>query len=174
MSVGYSTTDYRLVLEWGMKILVISDSHGHIANLKTVMEIAKKSHLEAVIHAGDWDNIESVETVLNFGIPLYTVTGNADVEEGLEDYLRLNAKKFEPKFLRFNLGGRKIGIVHRVKKDDVFENLDIVFSGHYHSNESKMVNFLKFVRPGAILNGINFAVYETETNDVNIIEDTSS
>jgi uncharacterized protein len=154
-----------------MKILVISDSHGHITNLKAVMEIAKKSHLEAVVHAGDWDNTESAETVLNFGIPVYTVMGNADVGEDLEDYLRLNAKRFDPKFLKINLGGRRIGIIHRVKKDDVFENLDIVISGHYHSSESKMINFLKFVRPGAILNGINFTVYQTETNEIEFVKD---
>ena len=41
-----------------MKILVISDSHGHIANLKHVLEIAKKIGVKAVIHCGDWDNLE--------------------------------------------------------------------------------------------------------------------
>ena len=154
-----------------MKVLIISDSHGHIANIKAVMEIAKKSHFEGVIHAGDWDNIDSVKAVLDSGLPLYTVMGNADVEEGLEEFLKFNAKKFDPKFIKFELGGRRIGVTHKVKKDDKFENLDIVFSGHYHSSESKMIDFLKFVRPGAILNGINFAVYETETNDVNFVKD---
>lgn len=154
-----------------MKILIISDSHGNIANLKHVMGFGKKINASAVIHCGDWDNIESVETVLSFGIPLYTVLGNADIEEGLEEYIKFNAKKFDPNFLKFELGGRRIGVTHRVKKDDVYENLDIVFSGHYHTDESKMIDFLKFVRPGAILNGINFAIYETETNDTEFIKD---
>ena len=154
-----------------MKVFVISDSHGNIVSLKAVMDIAKKTGIQAVVHAGDWDNIESVKTVLDAGIPLYTVMGNADIEEGMEEYLKLNAKKFDPKFLKFELGGRKIGVIHKVTKEGKFENLDIVLSGHYHSNESKMINFLKFVRPGAILNGINFAVYETETNDVEFVKD---
>ena len=81
-----------------MKILVISDSHGNIANLKHVMGFGKKIGVKAVIHCGDWDNIESVEAVLSFGIPLYTVLGNADVEEGLEEYIKFNAKKFDPEF----------------------------------------------------------------------------
>jgi len=135
------------------------------------MEIARMSDIQAVIHCGDWDNVQSVESVLFFGLPLYTILGNADVEEGLEDYLKSNATKFDPYFLKFNLGGRRIGVKHRIKKDDVFENLDVVFNGHYHSSESKMVNFLRFVRPGAIINGINFAVYETETNDVQFVKD---
>jgi len=155
-----------------MKILIIGDSHGHVANLKAVMEIAKKSSVKAVIHCGDWDNILSAEAVLSYGIPLYTVMGNADVEEGLEEYLRFNTKKFDPDFLKIEIEGRKIGIIHKVKKDDNrFEGLDIIFSGHYHSSESKMINFQKFVRPGAIINGINFIVYETVNGEVEIIKE---
>jgi putative phosphoesterase len=156
-----------------VKILVISDSHGHIANLKAVMEIAKKSGIKAVIHCGDWDNIKSIETVLSYGIPLYTIMGNADVEEGMEEYMRFNVKKFDPNFLKFELDGRKIGVVHNIKNlESGISNLDIVFSGHYHSAEEKMINFLKFVRPGAILNGINFVVYETANNEVEFVNET--
>ena len=46
-----------------MKILIISDSHGNIANLKAAMEIGKKADVSAVIHCGDWDDVKSAETV---------------------------------------------------------------------------------------------------------------
>ncbi len=156
-----------------MKILVISDSHGHISNIKAVMEIAKKSGVRAVIHCGDWDSVESIEAVLSFGLPLYSVMGNADVDSDIEEYLKFNSKKFDPYFLKFNLDGRRIGVTHRIKEDFAksASNLDIVFSGHYHSNEEKMINFVKFVRPGALLNGINFAIYETETNEIEFINE---
>jgi len=155
-----------------MKVLIISDSHGHIVNLKAVMEIAKKSNISAVIHTGDWDNVKSVETVLSYDIPLYTIMGNADVEEGMEEYMSYNVKKFDRDFLKIELDGRKIGVTHRIKKDDPrLEGLDIVFSGHYHSAEEKMINFTKFVRPGAILNGINFAIYETTNNETEFIHE---
>jgi len=155
-----------------MKVLIISDSHGHIANLKLVMGFAKKYKVGAVIHCGDWDNLDSVKTVLSFGIPLYTVLGNADIDSEIEEFLKFNTKKFAPDFLKFELDGRRIGVTHKVKaEDDRFEKLDVVFSGHYHSSESKMINFLTYVRPGAIINGVNFAVYETETNVVEFIKD---
>ena len=110
--------------------------------------------------------------MLSSEIPLYTVMGNADVSDGIEEYLKFNAKKFDSDFLKFEMEGRKIGIIHKVKVNDTrFEGLDVVFSGHYHSKEEKMIDFSKFVRPGAIINGINFAVYETETNEVEFIED---
>ena len=47
-----------------MKIIVIADSHGNIANLKHVMEFGKKIKVGAIIHCGDWDNVKAVETVL--------------------------------------------------------------------------------------------------------------
>lgn len=155
-----------------MKSLVISDSHGHIVNLKHVMGFAQKIKAEAIIHCGDWDNQEAVETVLSFDIPLFTILGNADVDSEVEDTLKFESKKFDPFFLKFEIDGRKIGIIHQVKKDDTrFEGLDIVFSGHYHSKDEKMINFTKFVRPGAIINGINFAVYETANNRVDFFND---
>jgi len=151
-----------------VKILIISDSHGHIANLKAVMEIGKKAKIGAVIHCGDWDNVASIETVLSYGIPLYSVLGNADVEDGIEEYLKFNAEKFDPHLLKLNVDGLEIGIVHRMSQNLIssIESLSIVFSGHYHSKEEKTINWTKFVRPGAIINGINFAVYETVTNEI--------
>ena len=150
-----------------MKILIISDSHGHLENLKHVMGFGKKIGAKAVIHAGDWNTVESVETVLSFGIPLYAVMGNADIEEEMEDFLISNSKKFDPNLLKFEIDGRRIVIIHDIKNFKLkIENLDAVFSGHYHSKELKEINFVKFVRPGALLNGINFAVYETATNEV--------
>lgn len=155
-----------------MKILVISDSHGNIANLKHVMGFGKKIGTKAVIHCGDWDNIESVEAVLDFEIPLYSVLGNADIDPGLENILRGECKKFDPFLLKVEIDNRKIAIIHFAKeKDERFNNIQVVFSGHRHSKEQKVVNFTKFVRPGAIVNGINFAIYETETNEVEFVED---
>jgi len=155
-----------------VKILIISDSHGNIANLKHVMGFGKKIGARAVIHCGDWDNAESVEAVLSFGIPLYTVLGNADVEDGIEEYLKFNAKKFSPHLLKLEIDGIKIGVIHQAGlKDEKLHEFKTVFSGHYHSKEEKMVNFTKFVRPGAIINGINFAIYETVSGTIEFVTD---
>jgi putative phosphoesterase len=156
-----------------MKLLVISDSHGHITNLKAVMEIAVKSNIQAVIHCGDWDNISSVQSVLSFGIPLYTVMGNADVESEMGKGLKVKGKGFDEKFLEVKLGGKNIGVVHNFRSLSLSQisTQDIIFSGHLHSKYESSRGPVKIVRPGAILNGINFAIYETETNQVEFISD---
>jgi len=136
------------------------------------MEIGKKAKVEAVVHCGDWDTVKSVETVLSFGIPLYSVLGNADVEEGIEEYLKFNAEKFDQHLLKLDVDGLKIGIIHRASlKDEKLYEFKTVFSGHYHSKEEKTVNWTKFIRPGALINGINFAVFETINSRVEFFEE---
>jgi uncharacterized protein len=155
-----------------MKILILSDSHGHISNIKAVMEIAKKTGIKSVIHCGDWDDVEAVKTVLSFNIPLYSVLGNADVDPEIEEYLTSECKKFDPHFLAFELGGIKMAVIHQANlKNEKLFDFKVIFSGHYHSKEEKTVNWTKFIRPGAIINGINFAVYETETGEVDFFRD---
>lgn len=156
-----------------MKLLIISDSHGHIANLKHVMGFAKKLGVDAIIHAGDWNTIEAIDTVFSFGIPVYTVLGNADVREDVIQKLKLKSQKFSEDFLRFQIDGRKIGVVHRFSKNLVssIEYLDVLFTGHYHSKDDRIVNGVRIVRPGAIINGNNFVIYDTVSGKIEFIED---
>jgi uncharacterized protein len=157
-----------------MKILIISDSHGHIANLKHVMGFAKKYEVSAVIHCGDWNTADAVEEVLSFGIPLYTVLGNADVRPEVIKMLKTKSKMFSEEFLEFELCGKKIGITHKpsnLKKYFEGKKLDIIFCGHIHSKDESIVAGVKIVRPGAIINGNNFAIFDTDKNKIEFITD---
>jgi len=157
-----------------MKILVISDSHGNVANLKHVMGFGKKIGVSAVIHVGDWNTLETIDAVLSFGIPLYTVLGNADVRPEVIRHLKVKSKKFGEEFLEVELGGRKIGVTHRpsdIKKFFAGKKLDIIFHGHYHYKDEREIDGVKVVRPAGIVRGNNFAVYNTGTNKVEFIED---
>lgn len=155
-----------------MKLLIISDSHNHIANLKTAIQIGQKAGIKAIIHCGDWGGVEAFRAVQDFGIPIYSVLGNADIHMNLEDALKFECKKYAEHLLSITLGGIKIGVIHKVDyKDQKLFDFRVVFSGHYHSQEEKTINWTKFVRPGALVNGINLALYETETNNVEFIKD---
>ena len=157
-----------------MKLLVISDSHGNVAGLKFVLGFGKKIGVKAVIHCGDWNTIESVETVLSFGIPLYTVLGNADIDPAVVKKLGLESERFNENHLEFELGGGKIGITHKpsdLKKYFEGKKLDVIFCGHRHSKDESAVNGVDVIRPGAVINGNNFAVYDTVDNRVEFIED---
>lgn len=155
-----------------MKILIVGDSHGNIANLKHVMGFAKHIKVSAVIHVGDWNNLKSLETVFNYNIPLYTVLGNADIDSKLIRKLKIFSKKFSEDFLKFKIGGVKIGVTHNIRKIKekinnplLGKNFDIIFCGHrhYQNHEGNMVN------PGALENGVNFAVFDTKTKMIEFI-----
>jgi uncharacterized protein len=157
-----------------MKILIISDSHGNIANLKHVMGFAEKIKVGAVIHCGDWNTLESVETVLSFKIPLYTVLGNADIDPQVSEELKVRSEKFSEDFLEFELGGRKIGITHKPTNNKKYfsdKKTDVIFNGHLHSKYESVKSSIKIIRPSAIIKGNNFAVYDTAANRVEFIED---
>jgi putative phosphoesterase len=157
-----------------MKILVISDSHGNIVNLKHVVEFGKKIGVGAIVHAGDWNTLESVETVFSFGIPLYTVLGNADIHEDVINNLKLRSKKFGEQFLIVELEKRKIGITHKPsdnKKYFLDENLDLIINGHLHSRKEIILNGIRVFCPGAIINGNNFAVYDTSSDKIEFINE---
>ena len=156
-----------------MKIVVIADSHGNLANLKHVMGFAKKIKAEAIVHCGDWNTLESVETVLSFGIPLYSVLGNADIDERIANRLQCTGKKhFDKDYLKLKIGGRKIGVIHDIKKVEIKDlDLGIIFCGHRHYKNKKFINGVNIIYPGA-LHSIkpSFVIYETDTNKVEFID----
>lgn len=156
-----------------MKLLIIGDSHGNIANLKHVLGFGKKIGSKGVIHVGDWNNLNSVEEISSFGIPLYSVLGNADIDPLINKMLTKKCKKFNETFLKIKIEGKSIGIVHKLKVIDyqLLKKLDMVFTGHYHSQKEWIIDGVKIIRPGALENGINFAVYDTNTNKLEFIHE---
>ncbi len=156
-----------------MKILIIGDSHGNIANLKHVMGFVKTIDAKAVIHTGDWDRKAVQDKFQNSEVLIYTVLGNADIDI-LEDESLKKDFKNSVKFSkgRFILDGKKIGLIHSFNASETwYRDCDIVFCGHRHSQDERIVNGVKIVRPGALENGINFAVYDTKTKMVEFIHE---
>ena len=154
-----------------MKILVISDSHGNLSNIHHVMGFAKKIKAGAVIHAADWDNIESVNSVLNFNIPTYSVLGNADIDPNIERVLRQRCQKFSKDNIIFKIDNKTVGVIHSFKStENWYKNCDVVFCGHRHSPEEKIVKGVKVIRPGALVVGIFFVIYDTKNGEVEFMK----
>lgn len=155
-----------------MKIVIISDSHGNIANLKHVLGFARKIDVGAIIHCGDWDNLRAVETVVTSGIPIYGVLGNGDIDPRITNNLELITKNFNEKFLTIEIEGRKIGVIHDVLQLDSFAagQLDILFVGHTHKQGESVVDGVKVVNPGALEHNASFAVYDTVVNRIEFLD----
>lgn len=146
-----------------MKIVIFGDTHDNIVNIKHVMGYAKKIKAEAIIHTGDWSSLKAYETVKSYGIKIYGVLGNADISPEI-------IKKIKD-FLEFEIDGIKIGLVHNIKKAklDFFNDKDIVFTGHYHKQLKWTENGCFCIRPGALENDVNFAIFDTKKLEVELI-----
>lgn len=149
-----------------MKIVVISDSHGNIANVELILGFAKKIKAGAIIHCGDWDNLRAVKMVYSYKIPVFGVLGNADIDPRIAEIVN-------GPWLKIGLGSRKIGIIHNltIKDQPLAIGCDIVFCGHRHFKSERIINGVKVVSPGA-LHSVkpSFAVYDTITNGVEFFD----
>lgn len=156
-----------------MKILVIGDTHGNIVNIKHVMGFAKAINVKAVIHTGDWNNIQSIDSVVESKISLYAVLGNADIDPTVFKKLKKVSTKFSESLLQIKIAGIKIGVVHKLKVIDygLLKDLDIVFTGHYHSQKEWEIDGVKIIRPGALENKVSFAIFDTVTRNVEFIDE---
>lgn len=145
-----------------MKIVVISDSHGNIANVELILGFAKKIKAGAIIHCGDWDNLRAVKMVYSYKIPVFGVLGNADIDPRIAEIVN-------GRWLKINLEGKEFGIIHNltISHKPLIIGCDVVFCGHRHFKSERIINGVKVVSPGA-LHSVkpSFAVYDTATNGV--------
>lgn len=158
-----------------MKILVISDTHGNINNIRHVLGFAKSENMDAIFHCGDFSTAQNVAEVLCSGLPLYAVTGNADEARYEEIWSALEQAVERGDTVEFTFDGRKIAMGHQPAKVREFlesGNFDAVFFGHLHYSSKKIVGNTLVVNPGALGNTKNpsFAVYDTSTNSAELIQ----
>ena len=114
-----------------MKILIVSDTHGHDRNLEIVLE--KVGHIDHFIHLGDVEGHEDyIEQIVE--CPIHMVAGNNDFFSDL------------PREEEFWLGSHRVFITHgnyygvsvgtsRLKEEALSRKAQIVMYGHTHRPE---------------------------------------
>jgi len=61
-----------------MKVLVISDVHGYVEQLRALKESVNLSEFDFAVCCGDLESSEVVDELANLGIEVYAVPGNMD------------------------------------------------------------------------------------------------
>lgn len=84
-----------------MKLLVVSDSHGHVDNLRRAVELNRDA--DAILHLGDGYN--DLKYVSLPDVPVYTVRGNG------EDWLTMRANDV-PRERLLEFDGVKLLMMH--------------------------------------------------------------
>ena len=129
-----------------MKILIVSDTHGHERNLKKVVE--KVGQTDLFIHLGDIEGHEDyIEALAD--CPVHMVSGNNDFFSDL------------PREQEFQLGRYRVLITHghyygvsvgtdRLKEEARSRNIDIVMYGHTHRPEIDIDDHVTVLNPGSL------------------------
>jgi putative phosphoesterase len=163
-----------------MKIAVISDIHENTHNLVLFLEQIEKLNIEQILCLGDLINAGVGKMLAYAPVPTMMVWGNNDGDTVANTKASLaEGSKLTVGFSTFDIvefGGRTIFMTHypmlaqpMAKSGD----FDAVFFGHDHVKSMEKVGECLVLNPGEIsahkTSEASFAVYDTETNDAEII-----
>ena len=129
-----------------MKVLIISDTHGHNRELEKVLDKVKP--IDALIHCGDIEGQEDYITALA-GCETFIVAGNNDYFSAL------------PREQEFILDGKKILLTHghyygvlmgneRILEEGRGRTADVVMFGHTHRPCLEQYDDITLLNPGSL------------------------
>lgn len=129
-----------------MKILIISDTHGHNENLDMVLE--KTGPLDLIIHLGDLEGSQDYISYMG-GCPIEIVKGNNDFFSYLPKELILklgNYNAFLTHGNMYNVNHSLDALTGKAKEKEV----DIVMFGHTHRPLIVRDRDLVILNPGSL------------------------
>ncbi|PLX26954.1 hypothetical protein C0583_05180 [Candidatus Parcubacteria bacterium] len=157
-----------------MKIVITSDIHDNITNLKTCLDWCKKEKIETMICCGDLASLDTLEILSkNFPGQIHYVSGNMDYiyQDDADDFSNIS---HHGEVGRVEIAGLNIGMCHQPFKFDrvlALGECDIVFYGHTHKPWEENKNGVRFVNPGtlsAMFSLATFAVFDTERGEMEL------
>jgi putative phosphoesterase len=158
-----------------MRIGVISDSHGHVANTRAAVQLLGTLDVEQVLHCGDIDMDDIPGLIAPW--PAHFVFGNCDRRVGeLRQAILAAGHTCHERFGKIELAGRKIALLH---SDDLrqFQTVqtngeyDLVCYGHTHEAEYHRVERTLVLNPGALYRATphTLAVVDLQTMQATIL-----
>lgn len=162
-----------------MKIAVISDTHDNWPFIDKVCNYFAKQDINTMLHCGDvCAPISLIHLAKEFKGDIHWVLGNVDGDP----YLMLTKTKelnnlhhYGAVVGEIELGDRKICLQHYPKLARGLahtEDYDTVFYGHDHIKYKETIGKTLLANPGNLCDikeQASFGIYDTETNDIEII-----
>ncbi len=159
-----------------MKIGIVSDTHGHLANTRKAVEVLGRHELEAVLHCGDIGSPEIVPLFDRW--KTHFVFGNVDHDEySLREAIETAGQTCHGRFGTIELQGLRLALIH---SDDYMlfrstisgQEWDLVCYGHTHLREHHTEGRTLVLNPGAVYraNPHTIALVTLPTLDVEFLE----
>ncbi len=170
-----------------MKIAIVSDSHGNVANFKKIVNWLNKEKISLILHCGDIGSPESLKEFLEeFSGEFFGVFGNMDKDFKIliGEYNKISRVKIEENVLEIETGNppspdgygeaKKIAITHFPKEAKNLaesQEYDLVFYGHTHKPWEEKIGNCRLINPGESAGQFykpTFAVYDTATGNLEL------
>lgn len=166
-----------------MKIAIVSDSHGNVANFKKIVQWLNEEKIGLILHCGDIGSLESLkESLAGFSGEFFGVFGNMDKDFKTEisEYLKIPGVRISEKILETEIPSANSGQVKKIAithKPEEAKNLaesgkyDLVFYGHTHRAWEEKFNNCRMINPGEVAGQFykpTFAVYDTATDELEL------
>jgi len=157
-----------------MKIVIISDIHDNLVNLKRWLSWCKSNEVEAIICCGDICNSETLcQLADNFNKEIYLVRGNSDIynEEEIKKFDNVN---YQGSIGVFKIKNQTVGVCHEPWLADKIllqERCDIIFCGHTHKPWEEKKQEVKIINPGtlgAVFQKSTFAVWDMNSGEMEL------
>lgn len=129
-----------------MKILVVSDTHGHTKNLEKVL--GKVGEIDLFIHCGDLEGSEDYIRAL-VDVPCYMVAGNNDWFSDLQREHEITVDDYRVWITHGNNYGASMG-TERLREEASARNVDVVMFGHTHKPLIEYRDNITIVNPGSL------------------------
>lgn len=129
-----------------MKILIVSDTHGHEKNLERVL--GKVSPIDYLIHAGDVEGHEDyIRAIAN--CPVFIVSGNNDFFSELPREEEMFLENLHLLITHGHYYGVSVGY-ERLKEEGRARGIDVVVFGHTHRPVIEQEKDITVLNPGSL------------------------
>ncbi len=121
-----------------MKIAIVSDTHGNVANFKKAVNWLNKENIQTILHCGDiGDPISLKESLEDFKGKFFGVFGNMDRDFKIlvDEYNEIPNAEIRDDIFEIEINGKKISFTHfpdSAKKLAQSGKYNVVFYGHTH------------------------------------------
>lgn len=160
-----------------MKIAIVSDTHGNVANFKKMVDWINKNNIQIILHCGDIGDPKSLkESLEKFEGKFYGVLGNMDRDYKIliSEYNKILKCEVKEYTFETEIDGKKVAVNHfpeEGKKMAESGKFDLVFYGHTHKPWLEKIKNCKLINPGELAGQSykpTFAVYDTETEELDL------
>jgi putative phosphoesterase len=152
-----------------MKIAIFSDIHDNLARWEQAAAIIKKEGIEIGVCCGDVASPDTLEKIASGFRQLFFALGNADYKIAIAPELIPKNTKWFKTIGAFELGGKKIAIVHNDKLAKTIAEegkYDLVFYGHTHTPWEEKKGKTTLINPGEIAGHFgpaSFCIFNLDT-----------